>query len=117
MLTQAQQEYFDSKANKFKQCFNVYMPIVALDHSTIKGHTESLGIAHSNNKKMIDMISIDESFIAESFQKEVEGKLVFIPCTLEYVIAHELAHAISWKHGKKHNEAMQRLLEKVTIEG
>jgi hypothetical protein len=109
--------YFNDTVSMIKRSVNVIIPILPADHEQIKGHKEALGICHGykntgkNNWKP-EKITIDEYFIEECYEAEINGKWYFnlTGQNLVEVICHEIAHICEWRHGKKHGEITQWLI-------
>lgn len=119
MLLDKENEYFQTMVNIITDCLNVEVPIISYDHDSFRGKSkEALGCAWSYDKKIINLITIDEFFIKECYYDLLwnhgilgKGALPKIePCSLEKVICHEIAHITYWRHGKKHS-ALTKILE------
>jgi hypothetical protein len=113
--------YFNKKVFTIKKSINVSIPILPADHEHIKGHKNALGICHgykspAKNDWEPEKITIDEYFIEECYEAEINGKWYLMKLTgqnLIEVICHEIAHIYEWRHGKKHSELTERLIRLV----
>jgi len=112
------EEFFKSILNDILNIIdiNVSVPVVIYNHDFIKGHKKALGITHFEYKGGLPLkITIDEYFVEECYKEYLGipfGKQMreLAGDTLEGVICHELAHLTHLRHGKKHREETQRLL-------
>jgi hypothetical protein len=110
--------YFNETVSIIKKSMNVVTPILPADHDQFKGHENALGICHGyknagNNDWEPEKITIDEYFIEECYEAEINGKWYLLNLTgqnLVEVICHEIAHIYEWRHGKKHRDITQRLI-------
>ena len=114
------EEYFDTTVQKVLTQIDCTMDIsiTILDHDTLDGkHKRASGICYKSENEYY--ITIDEFFVTECYEYFVLDKKFssweLVGETLEHVICHELAHIQTWRHGKKHTEFMNRLLDKVTL--
>jgi hypothetical protein len=110
-------DYFNETVSVIKRSVNVSIPILPADHEQFKGHENALGICHGyksagKNDWEPEKITIDEYFVEECYEAEVNGKWYFALTgqNLMEVICHEIAHIYQWRHGKKHREITQRLI-------
>lgn len=115
-----EQEYFNQTVSKVLNQIGCTMniDIEILDHSTLKGqHKKALGCCCESDNKY--SITIDEYFVIECFEYFVLNSKTsswgLVRKTLEYVICHELAHIQEWRHGKRHTELTNRLLNMVSL--
>jgi len=112
--------YFNEKISMIKNIIKIDVPIYPADHEQIKGHEKALGICYGykndNGKMDVEKITIDDYFIEENYEAEINGKwwmLHFVGQNLVDVVCHEIAHIYEWRHGKKHKEITQCLIELV----
>jgi hypothetical protein len=116
-----QLNYFNEVIKRIKQSVNVSIPILPADHEKIKGHENALGICHGRknigqNDWEPEKITIDEYFIEENYEADVNGKtymLRLVGENLVEVICHEIAHIQEWRHGKRHRNLTKKLIELV----
>jgi len=119
-LTEEEVKFFNDTVARIKYSVNVNVPIEPMDHEQLtRKYKEALGICwaedNGTGKPAPFKITIDEFFIHECYVALKDPYAVFVPDTLEHVIAHEIAHLHVWRHGKKHTELTQhicRLIEK-----
>jgi hypothetical protein len=87
------------------------------DHDKLKGQAKkAIGIAYTND----NLITIDNFFVEECYKYFELNDIMSTwelgsHYTLEYVICHEIAHFSEARHGKKHTELTNRLLNKVEL--
>jgi len=118
MLNQNELLFFNSIVTKVTETLQVNIPIIAYDHDLLNGkHKEALGCAWFKDDKVYQ-ITIDEFFISECYSDKlynegVKGHCPKISEDLDYVLCHEVAHTVYMRHGKKHEELTQYLLDKV----
>ena len=113
--------YFNKIVRRIKHSINVTIPILPANHDLFKGHEKALGICHGHktprkNDWEPNKITIDEYFIEECYEAEINGKRYMTELTdgnLVDVICHEIAHIYEWRHGKKHRLITRRLIELV----
>lgn len=115
-----QLEYFDQTVLKVLEQIECTMDIniKILDHDTLKGkHKKALGICWQSDNEY--MITIDEYFVTECFEYFILNSKIsswgLTGKTLEHVLCHELAHIQEWRHGKRHTELTNRLLNMVSL--
>jgi hypothetical protein len=117
MLNIQEQNYFNNIVNSITENLDVKIPIIAYDHDLLKGEgKEALGCAWSENEGVsVYKITIDEFFIQECYNdylwnNKLGGYPKLVKETLEETVCHEIAHIMHWRHGKKHRELTNRLL-------
>lgn len=123
-LTESELKYFDSVVKRFVPVMEDFIGYVIeiknRDHDKMdRKNREALGIYYTNtpesgaeNKE--DFITIDNYFIHECYMKVFEGEHNISFSTLEETISHEIAHALYFRHGKKHREMTARILKMVS---
>lgn len=123
-ITENEMEYFHSVIRKFVPVMEDFIgriiEIENRDHEKMdRKNREALGIYYTNmtesgadNKH--DFITIDNYFIHECYAKVFDGVHNIAFSTLEETIAHEIAHALYFRHGKKHREMTERILKMVS---
>lgn len=114
--------FFNDTVARVENALNISIPIYILDHEQLKGKSkEALGICWTTGTgedRVFEFITIDEFFVSECFLNHKYGDgATLTEEDLEHVICHELAHAVHWRHGKRHTELMETLYEMVKSEG
>jgi hypothetical protein len=124
LLNVEQSQYFENIVNPIINKFNVSIPIIPFDHDTLTDKSkEALGSAWSYDKKTVYQITIDEYFIYECYCDHMWNQGIrkkgYYPKlekqSLAEVICHEIAHMTYWRHGKKHTELTQQLINSLNI--
>lgn len=123
MLNEFEKEYFTTVLNSIISNLNltINIPVIPYDHTKLHGRfKESLGCAWSYDKKIVYKITIDEEFIKACYQQDLwkkhkGGFPKSYPEELENVICHEIAHISFFRHGKKHSELTNKLINKYLI--
>lgn len=114
MLEKKYLDFFNEKLAQIKHSININIPIIPCDHDTVKGYTKALGICYANENMDPVKITIDEYFIQENCNCEVNGEWWTLQLNgghdLIHTICHEIAHTKVWRHGKKHTELTNYLI-------
>lgn len=118
-LTEAELNYFHSVAGKFNPIMEDYLgvvlPIYNRNHDEMQGkHKDALGIFYTDDKENLladAFITIDNFFIHECYESVFNNFPNIAFSTLEETIAHEIAHGLVFRHGKKHRELTQMILK------
>lgn len=122
METQLREEeikWFHEIVQKFQEIIGISVPIIAYDHDLYRGKSvNALGCCCTNNctnplaEDGETYITIDCYYIDEKYKEKFENGWHIEKTMLEETIAHEIAHLYCWRHGKKHNELTQMILDK-----
>lgn len=121
MLSVEEKNYFDGIVNKAYKLFNINVPIESFDHEQLDGRSKNaLGCVWKYEGEEVYKITIDEYFIQECYSEYARKLGIYKGFiykvgndTLEHTLAHELAHMVYWKHGKKHTELTSNLEQKL----
>lgn len=118
-LTNQELQWFHGIVKQFCEIIGIDVPIIAYDHDLYRDHSvNALGCCCTNNREnpfaddAHTVITIDCYFIDEKYKEKFEQGFAIERTMIEETIAHEIAHLYCWRHGKKHTELTQQIMQK-----
>ena len=116
-LTEEELKWFYSVVevfNRYMKRQGFLIQITNRNHELLKGKgKEAIGLHWTTDRQDLNaeqFITIDNCFIHDCYEEKVNGTWNLHFCSLEKAIAHEIAHRFYWRHGKKHTEATESIL-------
>lgn len=109
--------WFKKISDECKAAIGIEIPIECADHEQIKGHRDALGIFYADNPsdplQGNCLITIDNYFIHECYNENFHNGYNLTYKSLDWVIAHEFAHAFQRRHCKRHTKLTEDFYQKI----